>query len=208
MSDNDQNTEQPRPNGSTGPVTPEGKAKSAANSFKHGFTGQSDVVQESDKKEYEVLRDKLLQQIQPRDVLQFLAFNDMVHAAWNKIRIRRIENHYFDGGTELLEKPEVRKTLELLHRYLVRHERTYFKALKTIQELQTESVARTTLPAEANTAYPPMANAMKIHIAKRTGDKTWTPRDREALRKYMADYEASKRAAAGKNEPPSGDIKQ
>ena len=100
MSLHNSETERPRHNGATGPVTPEGKARSASNSLKQGFTSRSDIVDENEKQEYEELRTELLNKIQPRDILEFVAFNNLLHAAWSQVRIRRMEDAYIARGPE------------------------------------------------------------------------------------------------------------
>jgi hypothetical protein len=200
VSQNNSDTPQPR---ATGPTTPEGKARAAANSLKQGLTSRADIVDETEIKEYEELKAELLQKIEPSNVMEFIAFSDMLHAAWNKLRIRRMEDAYIARGPEALEKPEVRKALELLNRYHTRHERSYYKAQKTLQELQTTTAMRLTLPVETHPVFPALANAMKIHIAKRTGEKVWTAKDRETFRFAVAQHQAAQ-AQREPFAPPAG----
>ena len=208
MSPNTPDVERPHTNGSTGPITPEGKARSAANSYKHGATSVHDVIEEQDRPRYEELREDLLKRIQPRDALEGVAFDSLLHSSWSMFRIRRMEEAYFNRGPEELEKAEVRKALELLHRYHVRHERTYYKARKELEELQTAAAVRFTIPKDAQHAFAPMANTMKIHAAKRTGEKVWTKEDRESLRRHAAAAEAARNQKAAESPTPEANPSQ
>jgi hypothetical protein len=160
-------------NGSTGPRSPEGKARSSKNSLKHGYTSRELVVAEDQHEEFDEFKATLLEETKPEGQLQMIAFNNILHAAWTLARIQRIEAEYLARGSAAFEDKDTRRTLELLLRYQARHERAYHKARKDLEELQTAVITRMTLPADVQVVTPPLANAMKINSAKRTGDKAW-----------------------------------
>ena len=76
---------------STGPKSAEGKARVAQNAIRHGLTAKHLVVREDDREEFEALRDQLLQEYAPQGATETVVFNELVHAAWNLARFRRIE---------------------------------------------------------------------------------------------------------------------
>ena len=159
--------------GSTGPRTEAGKQRSSRNSLKHGLAASDLQVAAGEEEEFEDFKADLLLRMQPCDAVQMVFFNSFLQASWSLLRIGRMEAEYLLQGPEALTDPNVRKALELLHRYQSRHERSLYRAKKELEQLQTAGVIRQLLPEEVDNAVPPMANPMKIHIAKRTADKAW-----------------------------------
>jgi hypothetical protein len=160
-------------NASTGPRTEAGKRRSAANSLKHGLTSTDLHVAVDEREEFDQFKASLLEEILPHGPTQMVFFNSFLLASWSLLRISRMEAAYFEQGPEALEDPKIRKALELLHRYQARHERSLYRARRELEQLQTAEVVRQLLPEEVQQATPPLANPMKVHIAKRTADKAW-----------------------------------
>jgi hypothetical protein len=123
---------------STGPVTPEGKARVSQNALRHGLTSKNLVVREDDHDEFESLHHELRSQVDPQGVLESIAFDELLHAAWNLRRFRRLEAEATPGTLEDFKKPETAALLERLARYQARAQRAYSRALAELRTLQTD----------------------------------------------------------------------
>ncbi len=75
---------------STGPRTPEGKARSSQNARTHGLTARDLVIAPDELEEFEELRNDYQASVQPQDAIQQSEFELLVGAAWNLRRIRRM----------------------------------------------------------------------------------------------------------------------
>lgn len=72
---------------STGPCTPEGKAKSSMNGIRHGLLARTVVLQgESEERFNETLQD-LLDEFQPATATEYLLVENMAVAHWRKRRL-------------------------------------------------------------------------------------------------------------------------
>src|SRR5216684_6566688 len=81
---------------STGPRTPEGKARSAQNSRKHGFTGSTfAVVRLEDLQEVAHLRADLIAVYQPVNSQELFAIERIALAQQAMLRIARLEAGLF-----------------------------------------------------------------------------------------------------------------
>ena len=123
---------------STGPVTAEGKARVAQNAVRHGLTAKNLVVREDEHDEFETLRQDLHSQIAPEGALESIAFDELLHAAWNLRRFRRLEAEATKGTLEDLKSPETAALLERLARYQTRAQRAYSRAFAELRTLQTD----------------------------------------------------------------------
>jgi len=81
---------------STGPRTPEGKARVALNAIKHGAYAKADHVRRQimarrgeDPAEYEQLHQDLVDSCQPDDALQAMVVKTIGDKAWQKLQLRR-----------------------------------------------------------------------------------------------------------------------
>jgi len=122
---------------STGPKTPDGKAKVSRNAVKHGFTSNEIVVAEEERENFEYLRDSLIVSVCPANTPEQLVFSQLLYAAWNLERIRIREGNCLLTGLDALSDPATAKELELLHRYSVRFERSYHRNMNELKKLQT-----------------------------------------------------------------------
>jgi len=73
---------------STGPRTPEGKAAVAQNAVKHGLLAQQVVIRGEDPGEFELFRDRMVQDLDPAGSLEGLLAERVAHLGW---RLRRAE---------------------------------------------------------------------------------------------------------------------
>ena len=145
---------------STGPRTPEGKARSSQNARTHGLTARDLVIAPDELEEFEELRNDYQASVQPQDAIQQSEFELLVGAAWNLRRIRRMEVRACSDTT--LKAEQLEKELDRLVRYKTCIERTFHRSLKELKVLQTNAVIRATLPIQVS----PLSNATEI--SKRT----------------------------------------
>lgn len=129
----------PNPKRATGPRTPEGKARSAQNARKHGFSAVALNVLPAEQVEFDAYQNELLAEISPAAGLQADLFRQLVHAGWTLIRLERYELEILAEGNPF-KSPEAQKTLDRLERYRASHRRAYSRALAEIRKLQTDAM--------------------------------------------------------------------
>jgi hypothetical protein len=127
---------------STGPVTSDGKARVAQNALKHGLTSQHLVIRIDERDEFAALRDGLSAELAPQGAVEAITFQELLHAAWNLHRFRRIEAETCSGTPEDLTRPETAALLDRLTRYQARAQRAYYRALAELRTLQTNRALR------------------------------------------------------------------
>ena len=77
---------------STGPKTPEGKARSSQNGLTHGLTSRKcPILPGENEEEYRELQDALTRDLKPRGAMQRELVEDLVQARWKIRRIPQIE---------------------------------------------------------------------------------------------------------------------
>src|SRR5260370_35651400 len=76
---------------STGPKTPEGKAKSAENSRTHGFCSKENLVAAEDKEEFDQMAEGYQVDLSPEGEIEQTLANEIVSAAWQLRRMRRMD---------------------------------------------------------------------------------------------------------------------
>lgn len=79
---------------STGPVTAEGKARSARNSLQHGLTSRTVVLPHESEEDYEALKRDFEQQYQPETGFERQQVARMVDCWWKLARANRIEAEF------------------------------------------------------------------------------------------------------------------
>ncbi len=156
----------PRANGakSTGPKTPEGKARSAANSTRHGLaaagrTAASICILGEFTHEFEELHAALIAELEPGTATEALLVEEMATARWRQQRVwvmesTTIDKHtgritpellatYGDTATEPLrvasaveDLADNSNVLALLMRYEARLSRQFDRCLKRLNALQ------------------------------------------------------------------------
>jgi hypothetical protein len=138
---------------STGPRTPEGKSRSAQNSRTHGLTSRDLVIRPDEQEEFDHYLAELTAELDPRGALEQTVFDQLVHAAWNMRRTRRLEAEQSACQNEA--------EAERFARYYTRAERLFHRALKALQELQTNRYLHTRAGNLDNLAVPPLADMTK-----------------------------------------------
>jgi hypothetical protein len=164
---------------STGPKTPEGKARSAMNSLKHGLTSRELVIRPDDRPAFDELHSAYLAELQPNGILETELFNGIVHAAWNLRRVRTLEAALFDGMTDPLEDEQNEPKLARLTRYYKRFETTLLRCTRELRTLQTNRAARANSNEKIEEA--PLADPTTVARAKRTHFQAWTDAIRAEL---------------------------
>jgi hypothetical protein len=145
---------------SQGPVTPEGKAKSALNAITHGLTASAIVLTTESKEKYEALLASYLERCDPDGPIEIDLVEEIVAAKWQQRRVATMITALMDVTMDRMEK-EIRgefenidngvrtvlafekeakqsTTLALLNRYAARHAREYHRALRQLREIQSE----------------------------------------------------------------------
>jgi hypothetical protein len=151
---------------STGPKTAEGKARVARNALRHGLTSKDLVVADADREEFEFLQAELLAEVAPETTVEALLFEQLLHAAWNLRRVRRLEAQLYDGVTDPLADDALQAKMNMLARHHTRHERSFHRALREIKALKTQRVAAAVLTDSTGREVSPLADAGKL--AKQT----------------------------------------
>jgi hypothetical protein len=157
---------------SQGPVTPEGKAKSALNAITHGLTASAIVLTTESKEKYEPLLASYLERCDPDGPIEIDLVEEIVAAKWQQRRVATMITALMDVTMDRMEK-EIRDefenidngvrtvlafdneakqsaTLALLNRYAARHAREYHRALRHLREIQSERRGQNDPPASPN----------------------------------------------------------
>ena len=142
---------------SSGPRTPEGKAKVSPNALLHGLCASNFVILTEDVGEFNGYRQSYMGRLGPRDGVEIDLIDRMVHAGWTERRTWSMENDTIDiqlkrmaptlageiiGATpgeraaRAIEELAKQPTLPLLHRYAARLSNEFQRALKTLLELR------------------------------------------------------------------------
>ena len=189
---------------STGPRTEEGKARSAQNARKHGLTARDLVLRDDERQEFEGLQASLIAELDPQGAIETLTFNQLLHAAWNLQRYRRLEADLQVNGLDPLLDDSAAQTLERLSRYAARAERAYYRAIKELRALQTNRGLRAIkLSPEEAAQVPAIADINEL--TKRTHSEVQAAAIEMAIK--MMDYEAktylrdATRHSEARNEP-------
>ena len=76
---------------SSGPKSPEGRARSSSNSYKHGLTGRKVHLAPEDRDAYDALKEALLVDLRPHTALEQVIADNITDGYWRLSRIRSIE---------------------------------------------------------------------------------------------------------------------
>ena len=145
---------------STGPQTPEGKARSSQNARKHGLSAREVVIAPQDREEFDDFLAAHQDDLQPQGILEQDLFNQLVLAAWNLQRISRLEAGLAQDG-DPLTTDSAEAAVQRLARYHTRAERTFYRSLRELRALQTNRALRDALPADPEAdspSLPPLAS--------------------------------------------------
>ena len=154
---------------SSGPRTPEGKARSAANSRKHGLSAAEVVVRPGEQQEWADFVAAFEADLQPVGILETTLCNQIVHAAWNLRRVRILEAELSNGSTDPLTDDALAPKLDRLARYAKQFDNSMHRAIRELRNIQTNRSQRASiLPAVRETIPPRADTARAVLAAKRT----------------------------------------
>ena len=95
---------------STGPKTPEGRAKSSLNAVKTGLTGRTVLLPSEDAEAYETHLLQYLEEFQPVGVRETQLVQNLADTQWRLDRIPSLENGIFAlGRMRYADRLETRK---------------------------------------------------------------------------------------------------
>lgn len=142
---------------SNGPITPEGKARSAKNSLKHGLSGQTVVIPGESQEEFDILYADLVAHYRPSGEMETDLVFEIASSRWRLRRVQQMESDFYTtairvkqealGPESTVEEARAQvfyelamnpKPLNLFHRHSTRLRRSYEKALKELHQLQQE----------------------------------------------------------------------
>jgi hypothetical protein len=172
---------------STGPLTSAGKAASSQNNFRHGLYSKQLIIRGENPAELDVLKADLIAEHQPVNITEELLVNEMAEQYWRIKRARRMEANMFAGEDLVIAH------MNAVMRLMSNAERGYYKALKTLQQLQK---ARGFVPQKQEIAVVTQAPAPpKVHaVGGFVPEKTAIGSVEEELALLEAEFTAIERS--------------
>lgn len=128
---------------STGPKTDAGKARSAKNAYKHGFNTVP-ALKPEDTARFLQFEAELRESVDPADPLEEGAFLQLRDAAWRLEQLRTEVDALFAEQTESdpLESEDFEQLVNQANRARAAAEMQLYRAIKTLEDLQTTRLAR------------------------------------------------------------------
>jgi hypothetical protein len=123
---------------SSGPKTPEGKAKSCLNRYSHGFQSNTTLAPDEDPKEFGLLLADLTCEFQPMTATEQILIEKMGHNHWLSLRAFRLQGEAFLEQKLMGDSFGIPKTLGLLIRYQTSAERAFHAAHNELVKTQKE----------------------------------------------------------------------
>lgn len=123
---------------STGPISEAGKATSARNNFRHGFTGAFCLLPDENEEAFDQLCRDLAEEHRPGTTTETLLVNDMARHYWLYTRALRLQEDCFALD---ISEPSAQARLNLLLRYGTAHERSFHRCLFNLSKLRKERLA-------------------------------------------------------------------
>jgi hypothetical protein len=117
---------------STGPVSPEGKAKSSLNALSHGFYSKHLLLPNEDPAELESLRSSLIDSYKPEDGAELLLVEHIISSQWKLQRLNKLEAATIQRG------PDGLVDLERLSRLAQQLDCAMHRAIKALRESRKE----------------------------------------------------------------------
>ena len=123
---------------STGPKTPEGKAKSCTNRLSWGFASNTIVIPGEDPAELRALLEDFIGEHQPATVTEQVLVEKMAQNQWLSLRAFRLQGETFLTQKLRCEESGIPKTLGLLIRYHTSAERAFHRAHNELVKAQKQ----------------------------------------------------------------------
>ncbi len=173
---------------STGPRTPEGKARVSQNAVTHGLTSVHLVIRDDEREEFNALHDSLTEELDPQGAIETFTFEELLHAAWTLHRFRRIEAEASQGTLDDFTDPQTTTVLDRLSRYQTRAQRAYYRALAELRTLQTNRALRAQKLDEEIEAEVPAITDIN-NLTKQTRSEVMAEAMKQAIN--IMDYQTS-----------------
>jgi hypothetical protein len=165
---------------STGPKSAEGKARSARNATKHGFHAIP-ALQPEDRDRFLQFEADLREAVYPEGGLEEGAFLQLRDAAWRLEELRRQVNALFAEQTQ--SDPLESEDFEILQNQAKRAraaaEMSLYRALRTLEELQTTRLAREIHLTEEEHSRTPIGASPKAFTFQMVDGFKFNRADRE-----------------------------
>ena len=100
---------------STGPRSPQGKDLVSKNAVKHGFCARQDIISSESRPNFELYREKILEELAPASPMESILAERIVSLSWRLKRAARIHNQTIDA----LNTPDTSGPLARLTKALV-----------------------------------------------------------------------------------------
>jgi hypothetical protein len=127
-------------NSKGGPRTPEGKAASSRNSFKHGLASGQILIEGEDPDAFDSLVADLEADYRPATETEALLVHDLAKFHWLADRAIRLQALAFASAAFANAVPELPASLNVLIRYQTTNQRAFQTTLKSLQALQKERI--------------------------------------------------------------------
>jgi hypothetical protein len=166
---------------STGPRTEAGKARAAQNSTKHALFTREFIIREDERQEFELFADEHYTSLKPEGVVEKDLFAQLVHAAWNLRRVRRLEAEYVLDGRDPLKEIVFADFMDRLARYRTGFERSFFRCLKELRAAQTNRALHQQVLEQAESVAIPALASVETIVKQKTAKRSQTRLDSTGL---------------------------
>jgi len=82
---------------STGPHTPQGKAKVSQNAVKHGLLARHDVINSESQADFDLYSQQMLDELAPVNPMESMLADRIITLSWRLKRVCRIQNQTIDA---------------------------------------------------------------------------------------------------------------
>src|ERR1700742_800074 len=163
---------------STGPKSEQGKAASSQNAFKHGLYSKALLIPGEDPAKFEACRADLAAEYRPIGVTEEILVDEIAQHYWRMKRYRALEVQIYkaksedENGSVAFDVHNWVKCIDLglftsIQRALNSAERSFYRALKTLREMQK---ARGFVPARAQSAA---VQPTALPVKQRSAAQEW-----------------------------------
>jgi len=133
---------------STGPSSPDGKARAAMNNFQHGIYAKSPIAPGEDPAQRKALEDAYLTRFIPRTIEQLYLVYILIQLHWENLRLDKADAHLWTRGIKDAYKPQPdsvfgqafqnnRETFLFLGRRRDANHRKYIATIRELESLQS-----------------------------------------------------------------------